>query len=574
MFWKIKKLRRLIGSAMLRINLALFLMILNSAANAISLGLLIPLFQYLLGEQNDSIEQISFVGEWLSVIEPKNRLAVIMIGFMCVMFLKSILMITTVGINHNLAHHLWVHWADVAGRSILFGSYRDFVKSKPGELVHNYLREPFQASRGILALLEIATSIILGVAVYAVMLLVNWKLTITFTALSGFIYLLIKKRSETYSKNVGKERQKLTQDVTAHMTESISLFKIARSFSLEKLLHEKSLEYLNKIKKINVKFSIFQVIPSSLTDFVIVTFIFGYIIFGVTFSGGRISQILPELIFFAASLQRLYSSFSKIFSMHMKFISSIPSFNLIDALIKKSESSSRSKVNKAPFLRLTGDVVMKDITFGYQKERIVLKGVNVRIQKGKVTIFFGKSGSGKSTLVDILMRFLTVNHGTIYVGEKNIEHYSEESWRNQIGYVNQDVILFNDSIVNNIRYGKFNATNDEVVDAAKKAHAHDFILELPNGYDTLVGDRGEALSGGQKQRISIARALVRNPEILILDEATSALDPNTEMVIIKNIMENKIGMTIVLITHRQSLLPYADVVYKIENGVACKSNLQ
>ena len=196
----------------------------------------------------------------------------------------------------------------------------------------------------------------------------------------------------------------------------------------------------------------------------------------------------------------------------------------------------------------------------------MLKDINLRIKKGETIALVGQSGSGKSTLVDLLPRFHDVQGGEILIDGTNIKDVSISDLRSLIGYVNQEAILFNDSFYNNITFGVENATKEQVIEAAKIANAHDFIMESEQGYDTNIGDRGCRLSGGQRQRISIARAILKNPAILILDEATSALDTESERLVQEALERLMKTRTTIAIAHRLSTIKNADQIYVLYEG--------
>jgi len=211
-------------------------------------------------------------------------------------------------------------------------------------------------------------------------------------------------------------------------------------------------------------------------------------------------------------------------------------------------------------------IEFRDVTFKYETGDTVLKNINLTIKKGDIVALVGPSGAGKSTLVDLIPRFYDPVSGAVLIDSGDIREYSVKSLRSHIGVVTQETILFNDSIYNNITYGGANYTQEQVESAAKAANAHNFIVELPEGYNTIIGDRGVKLSGGQRQRISIARALLKNPPVLILDEATSALDTESEQLVqqaIENLMQ---GRTSVVIAHRLSTIMNADTIVVLENG--------
>jgi ATP-binding cassette subfamily B protein len=216
---------------------------------------------------------------------------------------------------------------------------------------------------------------------------------------------------------------------------------------------------------------------------------------------------------------------------------------------------------------LQGEIEFKDVTYGYGKEKDVLKNLSLKIKKGSVFALVGPSGGGKTTICHLLPRFYQVEQGQITIDGKDVLDMTAESLRKNIGIVQQDVHLFNESIKDNILYGKPNATDQEVLEAAKRANIHEYICTLEKGYDTVIGERGVKLSGGQKQRLSIARVFLKNPPILILDEATSALDNTTEILIQQSLNELCKGRTTIVVAHRLSTVKNADEIAVISDGV-------
>ena len=211
-------------------------------------------------------------------------------------------------------------------------------------------------------------------------------------------------------------------------------------------------------------------------------------------------------------------------------------------------------------------IEFKNLTFSYDGERDVLKNINLKIPKGKTVALVGQSGSGKSTMVDLIPRYYDVENGCITIDGVNVKDMKVKSLRGLIGNVNQEAILFNDSFYNNITFGVENATMEQVIEAAKIANAHDFIMETEDGYNTNVGDRGCRLSGGQRQRISIARAILKNPPILILDEATSALDTESERLVQEALERLMKDRTTIAIAHRLSTIKNADEICVLRDG--------
>lgn len=231
-----------------------------------------------------------------------------------------------------------------------------------------------------------------------------------------------------------------------------------------------------------------------------------------------------------------------------------------------SKQEIKEKKNAKSIEDFSSSIEYKNVTFSYIKDT-VLKDINIKIEKGKKIALVGQSGSGKSTLVDLLPRFYDISKGDILIDGVSVKDYKILDLRNLMGNVNQESILFNDTVFNNIAFGVENATQEQVVEAAKVANAHEFIEKMPEGYQTMIGDRGGKLSGGQRQRISIARAVLKNPPIMILDEATSALDTESERLVqdaLENLMKNR---TSIVIAHRLSTVVNVDEIYVLQDGV-------
>ncbi|HON56146.1 MAG TPA: ATP-binding cassette domain-containing protein, partial [bacterium] len=212
------------------------------------------------------------------------------------------------------------------------------------------------------------------------------------------------------------------------------------------------------------------------------------------------------------------------------------------------------------------NIIFQNVYFSYLKDVPVLKNINIEFEKGKNTAIIGATGSGKSTIVSLLLRFYDVNKGKIIIDDVDLKEIKIGSWLNLISYVPQDVFLFNVSIKENILFGRLDASDDEVIEAAKLANAHNFIMRLPNKYDTIIGERGVKLSGGQKQMIALARALVKKPQILILDEATSSLDNESEKLIQDSINKISKHITIIAIAHRLSTIINSDKIIVLDKG--------
>jgi subfamily B ATP-binding cassette protein MsbA len=236
-------------------------------------------------------------------------------------------------------------------------------------------------------------------------------------------------------------------------------------------------------------------------------------------------------------------------------------FDLLD-----SEGEVKDSPDAEEFEGLKESIELRDVHFTYDGTRDVIDGVSIKINKGETVALVGASGGGKSTLSELVPRFYDITAGEVLFDGVNVKNFKQESLRSKMSIVAQETVLFNDSIEGNILMGRPSASHDEVVEASKVANAHNFIVESPEGYETNIGDRGSKLSGGQRQRISIARAVLKNPEILILDEATSALDTESEKLVQEALTTLLEGRTSVVIAHRLSTIHNADRIIVIDQG--------
>jgi subfamily B ATP-binding cassette protein MsbA len=281
---------------------------------------------------------------------------------------------------------------------------------------------------------------------------------------------------------------------------------------------------------------------------------------------GRGSLTMGEFLTFIAAMFLMYGPAKKLSRVNANLQQAIAAseriFEMLDIHTEVKEQPGAPPLS--PFRR---EIEFRDVTFGYDEDLgRILRGVSFRVEAGQMVAIVGRSGAGKTTLVNLLPRFYDVIGGSILIDGVDIRHVALASLRKQIGFVTQETVLFDDSVAANIAYGVSGATRVQIEAAARAAHAHDFIRSLENGYDTLIGERGQRLSGGQRQRLAIARALLKNAPILVLDEATSALDTEAELLVqeaLANLMQNR---TSIVIAHRLSTIRRADAIIVLERG--------
>ncbi len=380
--------------------------------------------------------------------------------------------------------------------------------------------------------------------------------------LSAFVISRIGKSL----KRTAREGQDQMGRVFSTIEETLGGIRIIKAFNASKLIQEKfsasNLRHQQLLTSTYRKKDLSSPLNEFLGAFVMLVIVYfgGMLVLEGEGSGMNGAQFMGFIIVFSQLLRPIQSIATNIGSLHKAKVS----LDRINEVLNTDEVIMDPE-NPEVFNSITESVKYENVCFAYGEKQII-NNISFTIPKGKTVALVGESGSGKSTLSDLLPRFYDVGSGKITIDGIDIRNFKVEDLRREIGIVSQESILFNDTIRNNIAFGKPDATEEEIIAAAKIANAHDFIMQQENGYDTGIGERGNKLSGGQKQRISIARAILKDPEILILDEATSALDTESEKLVqdaLEKLMNNR---TSIVIAHRLSTVRHADEIIVLQNG--------
>jgi ATP-binding cassette subfamily B protein/subfamily B ATP-binding cassette protein MsbA len=351
------------------------------------------------------------------------------------------------------------------------------------------------------------------------------------------------------------------------MEETLGGLRIIKAFLAEKKMSARFLKCSNELRTAVRRVTTRQAMAHPMSEFLGTGVIVIVLWFGGTLILGDNSPITAAaFIYYLTILYSIINPLKDLSKASYNIPRGLASMDRIDAILKAENPIVDGKKG-VEIPEMNDGIEYKNLTFSYDGERKVLKNINLKIEKGKTVALVGQSGSGKSTLVDLLPRYYDIEQGEITIDGVNVKDMTVKSLRSLIGNVNQEAILFNDSFYNNITFGVENATMEQVIEAAKIANAHDFIMATENGYDTTVGDRGCLLSGGQRQRISIARAILKNPPILILDEATSALDTESERLVQEALERLMKTRTTIAIAHRLSTIKNADEICVLRDGV-------
>ena len=406
---------------------------------------------------------------------------------------------------------------------------------------------------------DLFISLIMLIGSFIALASINLPLTLIVFSVIPFLVLLVMKLRIRMSDSSLETRETIGE-VNATIENSISGIRVSKAFSNKESEIQKFEHYNYKFQDARGKYykvmAEFNVGSSFIMDFLNILvlsaggafFFKGYINFGdfaafILYIGNFLNPI-RKLVSFVEQYQSGISGFKR----------------YIEIMEKEVETDEPGAID---IDTVKGDIKFEDVSFSYDNHKEVLKNISFNIEAGKTVAFVGPSGGGKTTLCHLIPRFYETEEGSIYMDGTNIKDFTRKSLRKNIGIVQQDVFLFTGTIRDNIQCGKFDATEDEVIEAAKMANIHDFIMTLPDDYDTYIGERGVKLSGGQKQRISIARVFLKNPPILILDEATSALDNATELMIQNSLDELSKGRTTVVVAHRLSTIKNADEIIVI-----------
>lgn len=439
-----------------------------------------------------------------------------------------------------------------------------FSEKRKGDFISRITSDVQEIQTSFLSMLEMFVKEPLTlIFTLAAMLTLSPKLTLfvlVFLPISGLIISSIGKKLKSKSTKAQQENANFLTIVE----ESLSSLKIIKGFNAEGKFRKKFYESTSRLNQILNSLLHRQNLASPMSEFLGVV-----VITIVLWFGGRMvlldnSMDASTFIGFLVLTYNILTPAKAISKATYSVQKGNASAERILEIIE-TESTIKDDKNALQKESFDNNITVEDINFRYEKEN-VLKQFSMKVEKGQMVALVGQSGSGKSTIANLITRFYDVNEGTISLDGTNIKKISKKSLRNLMGLVTQDSILFNDTVRNNIALGKDNATEAEIIDALKVANAWEFVSELPNGLDTNIGDSGNKLSGGQKQRLSIARAVLKNPPIMILDEATSALDTQSEKLVqnaLENMMKNR---TSIVIAHRLSTIQNADKIIVLHRG--------
>jgi ABC-type multidrug transport system fused ATPase/permease subunit len=409
-----------------------------------------------------------------------------------------------------------------------------------------------------------ATEILKGAAVLIVLILIFPPGVLVLSVLGLVYYQVVRYLSRKVSYNMGRERARVQAEEEVIAQELLAGIRQIMMFSTNRHWLDKFSRMNRAFVNIYAKDMVWVALPKQVMEFSAVIVLLSILFVSRLQSPDNLTNLLPELGIFAAGLVQLLPTITDLGRLRMEIAGLIPDAEGLQEAL--TERHSRVQEGSKPFPGLKEAIQFEQVDFAHRGRAPLLKGLNVTFQKNNVTALVGSSGSGKSTIVNLLLGLFEPHSGRILVDDVPLPEYGLESWRSAIGVVTQDPFLFHGTVAENILFGRKGFSMDDVVEAAHVANAHDFIAQLPEGYETIVGDRGMKLSGGQQQRVSIARAILRRPQILIFDEATSALDAGSERIIQETMTMLSNQRTVIQIAHRASTIARADKIVVLHEG--------
>lgn len=493
------------------------------------------------------------------------------------------LLILTTFLLKNLFIYLQTCYMSVVEQGILkdlrFDLYKHylelplsfFTEERKGNLISRIINDVQIIKDSLIAVIHSIFRDPPSIIGYSVVLfLFNWKLTLIIFLLAPVMAFILSKIGNSLKRNSAKSQEKIS-NITSTLDETLGAIRIVKAFGMEEYEKSKFEKENTEYFKLLVKLTRKRALGSPISEFIgVITIVVILFFFGSQIINGKGDMTPGAFIFYIAVFFQMMPSLKLFGQMFNSYREGTAAAERVFGLLDTKPAIVNEK-DAVIIKNFRTSIEFKNAFFKYEKSDYILKDINLKICKGNIIAIVGPSGAGKSTLVDLIPRFYDLTSGQLFFDEIEIKKAEISSLRKQMGIVTQETILFNDTVRNNISYGEKNIPEEQIIASAKAANAHKFIEKFKDGYHTIIGDRGIKLSGGERQRISIARALLKNPPILILDEATSSLDTESEILVQQAIERLMHGRTSIVIAHRLSTIQNADLIIVLDKGKIIES---
>ena len=573
-------LKRFIPPYKSRVTKSIIYNLLHAVFGGISVAMLIPILKVIFNSQEEVTESVPFHLDIATLTHIFNYYITLIkttYGPSSTLIMIGCLAIITTGLKTGFAY--------LGAYELIFirnGVVRDirrkiyakilslplpfFSEERKGDIISRMTGDVQEVEGSVMSSLDMLFQSPIIIIVYlSIMLYMSWQLTLFVFLLLPLMGFLIGKVGKNLKRHSWEGQTKMVE-ILALMEETLSGLRIIKAYNAEDKMKQKFSNENEDYRRIQNRLMRRRSLAHPMSEFLGTIVIVIILWFGGTLVLNHTSTLsAAAFISYIGMFYSIINPAKNLTNAYYSVQKGLAAMERIDVILA-AESSIKEPENPQKIDQFQQEIVYKQVHFSYNDSKQVLKDINLVIPKGKTVALVGQSGSGKSTFVDLLPRFYDVNQGEITIDGINIQELSFYNLRELMGNVNQDPILFNDTIYNNIAFGVENVTPEQVENAARIANAHEFIIQTEHGYDTIIGDRGGKLSGGQRQRLSIARAVLKNPPIMILDEATSALDTESEKLVqeaLDNLMKNR---TSIVIAHRLSTIKNADIICVFHEG--------
>ncbi len=550
----------IIGTIILGFSGALF--------NGISTALIVPVILQIVGQAVDLTNAPSIIKAIMSPFDrvPEPYRIVVMAGaIILTILLKNIASYVSTLTSSNLKRKLTSDLQKLSIKLLLDVDINYYTKMKLGDLMNRFNGDIPRTATSINNAVKLIIVLITILVFLGFLISISWELTICSTILLALV-TLSNQYAVSRSKDCGKLLTESSKILTNTMIETLSGIRLVKATANEARTYQKINKLIDNRETSDFQSQLYSETITPISEVTGIIALILIVFLGRILFADRIASLSTLLLTYLLVLLRLLPFISQLNNLRSSFANNVASLDVVLDFFRKDNKPFMVN-GKVTYTKLQQGIHFNRISFAYgNNEKLVLKDIDLHLPRGKTLALVGGSGAGKSTLVDLFPRFYDPVAGCITLDQVDLREFDVKSLRKAMGIVSQDTFLFNDSVRNNIAYGRPDATDEEVITAAKQANAYEFIIKLPQGFETCIGDRGVMLSGGQKQRLAIARALLQDPEILILDEATSALDTVSERLVqsaIDNLSRNR---TTLVIAHRLSTVQNAHQIAVMEQG--------
>ena len=542
----------------------LILGLLAAWSEGLSISLFIPLIQNQMGTANTDI--IGKLAALYQGIPAEQRLLWIGVSILLCLVLKNVLSysysLMFQRVNASISHQLRCGIL----RQLLSVSQSYLDTQDSGKLLNTLASDSWRVCSAFAVLAGMIINACMTVTLGLLLLLISWKLTLI-TALLLCLISHAVQRTTRQVKRLSVEATDANANLTERMLETFEGMRLIRAFGRESLEQDRFELASRRVSKIFWKLDSISALVHPLSEVLMAPLLLGILVVTTMRNPGQLAASVTFLIL----LYRLHPRIKQFDADRVTLNALSASVEEVNSLLDKTDKPYLLSGDRVP-ASIEKGIVLDNVSLHYESGKVpALEQVSCTINMGETTALVGPSGAGKSSLIGLICRFYDPSSGRLLIDGTPLPELDLAWWRSQIAVVSQDIFLFNASVAENILYGRLDATREEVFEAARKAHALEFVEDLPEGFDTVLGDRGIRLSGGQRQRLALARAFIRNPQILILDEATNSLDLISEKVVQDALEQFGRGRTVVIIAHRISTIEHADKVIVLDSGRVVES---